>query len=250
MNNPEWVIKDIGGMQSGCCNLNFLFQNNKFFIMDNHLAAAWCWSQKLDSNQKYNFLHIDMHYDLAERCIEKYLEALDSVNLFQISIDALLSLKVDLPDDSLPVFIWDNYIVIFIKSFPNIFAESFFATHRKPSEKIPRWYEFNEISRPCLLENFPISKVRSLNGKKWVLNIDIDYFFEYKDGEYVQSLDDLYIRELCVLIQDNICEIAVITIALSPECCGGWENSTRIANIFSSYFDLGFSVKARRSDLN
>jgi hypothetical protein len=27
--------------------LNFLFNQGKFYIMDNHLAATWCWLQKI-----------------------------------------------------------------------------------------------------------------------------------------------------------------------------------------------------------
>ena len=32
--------------------------------------------------------------------------------------------------------------------------------------------------------------------------------------------------------------IAVMTIALSPECCGGWENAIRIFNLLADKIDL------------
>lgn len=34
--------------------------------MDNHLAAAWCWVQKIDQSKRYGLFHINRHYDLGE----------------------------------------------------------------------------------------------------------------------------------------------------------------------------------------
>ena len=31
--------------QSGFDNLVFLWKTNNVYVMDNHLAAAWCWMQ-------------------------------------------------------------------------------------------------------------------------------------------------------------------------------------------------------------
>lgn len=42
----NWIYKNHELKTSGCYNMNFLFNNGKFYIMDNHLAAAWCWLQK------------------------------------------------------------------------------------------------------------------------------------------------------------------------------------------------------------
>lgn len=60
----NWIYKKHVLDRSGCYNMNFLFNNDKFYIMDNHLAAAWCWSQKIDTSKKYGLFHIDRHYDL------------------------------------------------------------------------------------------------------------------------------------------------------------------------------------------
>ena len=43
----NWIYKNHELKTSGCYNMNFLFNNGKFYIMDNHLAAAWCWLQKI-----------------------------------------------------------------------------------------------------------------------------------------------------------------------------------------------------------
>jgi hypothetical protein len=41
-----------------------LWKNEKIYVMDNHLSAIWCWLQSCDPKAEYNFMHIDMHYDL------------------------------------------------------------------------------------------------------------------------------------------------------------------------------------------
>lgn len=51
--------------ESGPTGVNFLFKHDKIYVMDNHLCAGWCWLQHTDLSRKYNFVHIDYHYDLS-----------------------------------------------------------------------------------------------------------------------------------------------------------------------------------------
>ena len=62
-----WILKPSTSLElktSGKAQLNFLFQQDKFYIMDNHLAAGWCWLNELDKTKSYNLFHIDQHWDL------------------------------------------------------------------------------------------------------------------------------------------------------------------------------------------
>ena len=43
-----------------------LWQNDKVYVMDNHRDAAWCWLQQCKDEEKYNFMHIDRHYDMGD----------------------------------------------------------------------------------------------------------------------------------------------------------------------------------------
>lgn len=47
-------------------NALFLWRCDKkpIYVMDNHLSAAWCWMQECESEEMYNFIHIDKHSDL------------------------------------------------------------------------------------------------------------------------------------------------------------------------------------------
>ena len=51
-------------MASFCFNNVFLWQSEKVFVMDNHMAALWGWLQVCNPQEKYNFMHIDRHYDM------------------------------------------------------------------------------------------------------------------------------------------------------------------------------------------
>lgn len=41
--------------QSDFDNLVFLWKTNNVYVMDNHLAAAWCWMQECNTDTRYNF---------------------------------------------------------------------------------------------------------------------------------------------------------------------------------------------------
>jgi hypothetical protein len=57
---------------------------------------------------------------------------------------------------------------------------------------------------------------------KWIVNLDIDYFFTENNGQTYQYLTDTFIynitNQLKIALQENM--IKVLTIAISPECCG------------------------------
>lgn len=54
---------------------------------------------------------------------------------------------------------------------------------------------------------------------------------------------DDYIKQMCSNILEGIEDIEVITISLSPECCGGWDKSYRIAKLIAESFGLDFELE-------
>lgn len=58
---------------SGCANVNFLYKSDKFYIMDNHLCAIWCWNQMVKTDCHYGIFHIDRHYDLLDNLSDDFL---------------------------------------------------------------------------------------------------------------------------------------------------------------------------------
>lgn len=66
----------------------------------------------------------------------------------------------------------------------------------------------------------------------WICNVDLDYFFYSMDQKVVgRIVSDYYIEQLFDALRraNDAKDIGVITLCLSPECCGGWESAERIA---------------------
>lgn len=225
-------------------NLNLLFQNGKTYIMDNHLAASWCWLQKIDVEKRYNLLHIDRHYDLLQSQIDWWIEALQeqNIDLKTISITDLLAINYrhkDMPtSDSFPLFRWDNYLTIFNRLFPNLIASTTFATH-KDGDTLEE-FEMHEPEIYELQENLSYW-INSNNKNKWIVNLDIDYFFTDYNERHFQFLTDDYVLKIAEEIKKSWENIEVLTIALSPELCGGWDNALRVGKLITGYLEIKWS---------
>lgn len=245
--------EDFYKQTSYCYGSVMLWQNKNIYVMDNHLSAAWCWLQSCNRHKKYNFMHIDCHYDMLACFNDEDLESLR--NNPNMSYDDFTNLKrtKDI-GKKYAVFRWDNYIMATYVLQPNWFHSNIFLTH-KVGDICESWghkpFAVHEIC-PLYIDwaiNQYIGKPsNSLPGLKnddyklpWIVNIDIDVFFT---AEHVQLYSDEYIRHLAKLIDKNMSNIQVLTIALSPECVKGenmkekWSNSFHVLKIMAKEIEL------------
>ena len=226
--------------RSGTFNLNLAFNDGKVYIMDNHLAASWCWLQKIDPNTQYSLLHIDRHYDLLDSQTDFWVNALRSqnINLRTVSIQELVALRYR--NEELPtngphqIFRWDNYLTIFNRLYPGVIGDWMFATHKDGSEVDE--ITLDEIEPWDLHTNLSYW----INGgeTRWIVNLDIDYFFSDVDNRYFQMFADEFVIRIANEIRTAWNKIDVLTIALSPEMCGGWENAERVAQLITSHLNI------------
>lgn len=217
-------------------NLIFLWKSDSspIYVMDNHLAAAWCWMQECDKTARYNFIHIDKHSDLAGKGEFKIIEHLRSKQ--NITIDEYTQLSYDVGlGNPIPSFQWDNYIRACLKLFPNWFNTNLFYTHDdnthiehwgypvlKYQERDPSFVryaikQFIEERASFLGASFPDEE---MENRPWIINLDLDFFWDF---EGVKVFDDEFIRDFAACLQNAISNIQVMTIALSPECIRGWD---------------------------
>ena len=229
-----WVFKNEQLGESGSYKLNFLFNNEKFYIMDNHLAAAWCWQRKILTNQTYNLFHIDKHYDLLDNVSD------ESIKLFRNQLTSTVFndyKNIKLEGDSYPLIRFDNYLPIFRRLHPKLIDKYFFATHDDGT-----YLDEIESYKPEIwdLQDNIEYWLTQKKDHQWILNLDLDYFFVERNEEPYQFLTDDYVLAICREIENAIEKISVITIALSPEFCGGWDSSFRIIDIISTHFHLDF----------
>jgi UPF0489 domain len=231
------ILLNKGRGTSTSCHLNYVAKTENVFIIDNHLAAIWCW-EKLDTNQQYNLLHIDMHYDLGHVPInyELYLD----LDLRDIAIENLTKFRVvSRGSEKTYLFLWDNYIHLIAAKFPTLFEQSIFVTQQQGSYS-PAFdnSEAHEIWRlDSTWANFP-------SQNKWILNLDIDFFFVYHEqsNTYKQMFHTDFVRDLGKWIVKNRNRFAQIIIALSPECCGGWDNAVDIANVLLEPMEINIKI--------
>ena len=210
--------------ESASATDNVLWNQDNVFIMDNHRLALWCWFQKIDQNSRCNLFHIDAHPDMSESAL-KYFKH----DLWKISLEDYRSaLQTDI---NTPLFRWDNYIEIFLQKYPELVGKTVSATHHLGSGK-----ELSEEIRPYDLVKFMqglFSGVKFVNDLPWIVNLDLDYFFSAAP-EKLQLFSDDYVEALSNSINSGLKNgmIKVLTISLSPECCGSWEKAEMMLRKF------------------
>ena len=214
------------------------------YVMDNHLAAAWCWMQECNPEEGYNFFHIDRHNDLgslAPYSCYQYLKTNPHV-----SIDEYVGIRNPMQRDfDRPAFTWDNYINQAIQLFPDWFRKCIYATHKTLNERERRmnlgcnvleetspFHLMGTIDNALNIDELQsmIANARNETLDKWIVNIDLDYFFSYDFNDHTQRImTDDYVRMIAEVIKKHIENIKVITVAISPECCGGWRPALNAA---------------------
>ncbi|QNR22772.1 peptide arginase family protein [Croceimicrobium hydrocarbonivorans] len=225
-------------------NVNFLYKEDNIYIMDNHLASAWCWLQEVDQEGKNIFLHIDRHYDLlnSPEVIQEYI--IDKkIELKNLNFSEYENLEVIYEQkNASKIFRWDNYILNLQILYPKIFGKATFVTHRdgnKEGDIITREEDFLTMCHEIH------SWIEDSNNR-CIINIDIDFFFTQLDKEYIQIYTNEVIYEFAKSLATLKNKITVITICLSPECCGGWNNALDIASIFSEALENKFIPELRQ----
>ena len=223
--------------ESGLYKLNFLWNHNNIYVMDNHLAAAYCWVQKCNGNRMYNFLHIDQHNDLL--CNAPICEYAEILKEKTCSIDNYCS---KMYKNNLPLMRWDNYIKPTQILHPDWFKINVFSTHSNYEDTI-----IQDIEPPMKITRIEPSKLpRELDlifknyKEKWIVTLDLDFFF---DENANILFDDEYLIDFANKLRQYMDKIQVLTISLSPECCGngtqeGWKNSIRVLDVFMQTFGI------------
>jgi hypothetical protein len=238
----NWLIPFAGRNESYVWNLNFLWKKDNIYIMDNHRAALWCWLQEINPFDKYKLLHIDRHYDTANDA-----ENMPSFKLEFLSNSTLneyLSLSYSSPDgEKYPVFQFDNYMWPLFPGDGSPITGFIFATHN--DESPPDFEGWNGIP-PC--ELLDLGCRFEYSEHEWIVNIDLDYFFHdfFRQNEpiYIRLFSDQYIERLFSSIRYHYQQgkIAVLTIALSPEFCGGWNNAEQLCSMVCEIMDIPFNL--------
>ena len=228
--------------------LNFLWKsdNAPIYIMDNHLAAAWCWMQECNTEEKYNFMHIDQHDDLGACGFTKDIESLRTTP--HISINEYDKITYTTLGGEFKFFKCDNYIRACHFLFPQWFNTNLFYYAQSSSVcSLKEWgysdfikqrmevgFVGHDITQFIKDNIFPQNEIvieNNMRTKKWIVNIDLDFFW---DANKKRVYDDQFVSDLGITIGNAMNNIQVLTIALSPKWCGGWKNALEVSKVFLS----------------
>lgn len=224
------IIRFKGKNISGSTKTNFLYKIDNLFLMDNHRMALWCWSRYFNTNKKYNLIHIDKHYDTTDGIIDK-----KNIHLIPKRIDLLNAndydeYQIELNHEKISLFTWDNYLPIFHFLKKSEISQYSFFTHNvgELSKKLKLKIHEHSVSKLIGIKNYVFE------NNFTIINLDIDYFFsDFESGYQIlfsEEIINIIVENIILFLKsDNVC----ITIALSPDCCGGWENSI---NFYNKYF--------------
>lgn len=236
-------IKPFAGRNSSLAvDVNFLWNDGDIYIMDNHRCAYWCWMQKFIKNQRYSLFHIDKHFDSSP--INSTTNPPDSFIINQPNINSLtIDQYLNLEYQKLCVFRWDNYLSAFLTSHHQQLDTKCFATYNVDS-KPPKMINTEYIDPASLHENIECHIIEEKNDVKWIVNIDLDYFFYKKGDGYEQAYTDEYITSLTSLINNakKQGKVETLTICLSPECCGGWTNAEKVCELICQTLGVKFRL--------
>ncbi|EPE3083895.1 TPA: UPF0489 family protein [Morganella morganii] len=238
----NWLIPLNGKSPSGAYKVNFLVQDDKIYISDNHRVALWCWMQHLTQDCNIALFHIDRHYDTLP-LTSNYIDEFPGVFNLQ-SLTDYLNLKININSQTTPLIRWDNYLSFFISdsTINSCIQCIYLATHKDGTfPKNPLVHNIKQVEPYELLADL---EGTLSNHDRTIINIDLDYFFTDKSGNFFQFIDSKFIIELFKLIKSGLDnnEIECLTICLSPECCGSWYNSEKILEIAKKELDINFTL--------
>lgn len=231
----EWIMPFAGRNHSSAVRLNFLHADGPVYVMDNHRAAMWCWMRHTDPEAPVGLLHVDRHYDALFS--QKDFAHYDGVDVAAMDLEEYLNTGYDGEFfQTVPLFRWDNYLGLFMHFHAGMVNNWCFATHDRGQR--PEGFSIHDF----LPWHFPN---RAFLQGRWVLNVDLDWFFQKLGPDHYQPMfSQGYVKSFfqgirAALEADNG---SILTLCLSPECCGGWENAEYMAGLACETLGIDFRL--------
>ena len=236
----KWLVPFKGRNHSGATQQNFLWCFENAYIMDNHRAALWCWLQDVPATERIKLLHIDEHTDTLYSRIDEWLNVLPPLN--NLSVEEYLSLNYPTQHGVVSIVRWDNYLSLYLERYREQVEQAIFATHGvgdKPRLKRAIFVEPQHLpgSIDCRLTD---------EGARWIVNVDLDYFFCDQEGRRRHMFSDEYVTSVFTSIRRcrDLGRVACLTICLTPdeEFTGGWAQAEELCAKACGILGLPFEL--------
>ena len=178
-----------------------------------------------------------MHDDVAHRAM--YSDLIP--DLRQLSLLEYLNLQYPESNPLIPnerVITWDSYIAVLFECCPDLIESCLFATHSSDYEQRHR-----NLKRVRNISDLNGAVRSQLAAGQHIVNVDLDYFV---DGHGKPLPPEYLVRLFKTLSESSMrATIRVLTISLSPECCGSWEIAERLCTYACQSLGVEFSLPMR-----
>jgi hypothetical protein len=215
--NGEFLIPFETRSEISHITKGFLWRYENIYLMDDHRYSFLPAIFHLRAEPLINVYHLDRHYD-TKVVVEH------DISLLQEFVSSHVT-----NDDWMPpqYITWENYLSFFLVLFRRkLRAIKMCTQHVGDLPAVP----IQEIEAYKLLDELQFDFSRHCY-RFWV-NLDLDFFFAGCHPPCRWIADDL-IEKLADIFKQGLEDgtISLLTVAISPECCGGWEPAEKSLKI-------------------
>jgi hypothetical protein len=232
MPEVEWFVTPREKGPSAQTGLNLLGHSEGIYLTDNHRAALWCYLRETNASTRCHYLHIDAHYDCLPGAVADFRDIMDHVQGMSIADFMRLTARTGKPG----LVRWDNYNPIWLELYAERLLRQVFVTHKMG---LPPTTSCEELDAEDIAdENF-------FKGEdQWIVNLDLDYFFDPKADPKKRAFKGELEQAIFTSIKkaQEAGRVLTTVVALSPECCGDWDNSLKVARECFSNWGRGLAL--------
>lgn len=219
----EWLIPWQERGRSGPVHDSFLWRSDSLYVMDNHRLALWCWWQHLDNeHMRWDFIHIDRHYDALWQKARPWLQHYDSTH--KSSLDAFRQARFSKHGEEMELYRWDVITSALLTMHRDKIRQWIFVTAEEGAPPAIQQMQFvRPWGLPALLRSMAKSNTENPPA---IVDIDLDYFTHFDDdGSIGRVFSSQYLQEINQALIEGMANggFGVVTIALSPSTTGSWQ---------------------------
>lgn len=229
----EWFA-DSFSLDDNVSTVNLYCEKGNVAVSDNHRMAYYFFAKHAPSHS--TLVHIDAHND----CGYFQDHAMDATfNLEENNLEDFIHYRYKPPrfySEASPVR-WGNWITALLKKYPAMFHSVRIISRQRvgPLEK----KELPQVEKADCMENV----LHKTDCSRFHFSIDIDYYYQLDDnsnGSWRSSPDEAISHFKQYIKTISQYRDALLFIALSPSCCGGWKIQYPLVDVIDNFF--GFSL--------
>ena len=191
-------------------------------------------------SEDYNLLHIDAHTDTLQSQLTDWLSYIPGE--WNPTLEEYLEISYTTHGVRTPVIRWDNYLSIFLDRFSDRIKDCVFATHGIGDP--PNFSSLMNLSPYELCQS--VTELLGQDGRPWIINLDLDYFFCIKGNDVREMFSRTYRRSIAKAIRAQLDRDAgyIFTMCLTPsrEWTGGWATVEALCAEFCTDVGLDFEL--------